>query len=106
MECRIPGSDVNPYLACAALLAAGLKGIEDKLELEPELSGDMYAAKGIREIPKTLREAADRLNGSAMLREAFGDDVIDHYQHACQWEISETDRVVTDFERQRGFERA
>jgi glutamine synthetase len=106
VECRIPGSDVNPYLACAALLAAGLKGIEDKLELEPELSGDMYAAKGIREIPKTLREAADRLNGSAMLREAFGDDVIDHYHHACQWEISETDRVVTDFERQRGFERA
>jgi glutamine synthetase len=106
VECRIPGSDVNPYLACAALLAAGLKGIEDKLELEPELSGDMYAAKGIREIPKTLREAAERLNGSAMLREAFGNDVIDHYHHACQWEISETDRVVTDFERQRGFERA
>lgn len=106
VECRIPGSDVNPYLACAALLAAGLKGIEDKLELEPELSGDMYAAKGIREIPKTLRDAAARLNTSAMLREAFGDDVIDHYHHACQWEISEMDRVVTDFERQRGFERA
>lgn len=106
VECRIPGSDVNPYLACAALLAAGLKGIEDKLALEPELSGDMYAAKGIREIPKNLRDAAARLTGSKMLRDAFGDDVIDHYHHACQWEISETDRVVTDFERQRGFERA
>ena len=106
VECRIPGSDVNPYLACAALLAAGLKGIEDKLALEPELSGDMYAAKGIREIPKNLRDAAAKMNGSKMLRAAFGDDVIDHYHHACEWEISETDRVVTDFERQRGFERA
>lgn len=106
VECRIPGSDVNPYMACAALLAAGLDGIEKKMELEPELRGDMYAAKGIREIPKTLREAADLMNRSAMLRAAFGDDVIDHYHHACQWEISETDRVVTDFERQRLLERA
>ncbi|MBE0555566.1 MAG: glutamine synthetase [Rhodobacteraceae bacterium] len=106
VECRIPGSDVNPYMACAALLAAGLDGIEKKMELEPELRGDMYAAKGIREIPKTLREAADLMNRSAMLRTAFGDDVIDHYHHACQWEISETDRVVTDFERQRLLERA
>jgi len=106
VECRIPGSDVNPYLACAALLAAGLDGIEKKMALEPELSGDMYAAKGIREIPKTLRDAADLMTGSAMLRAAFGDEVVDHYHHACQWEISETDRVVTDFELQRGFERA
>ena len=106
VECRIPGSDVNPYLACAALLAAGLDGIEKKMALEPEMRGDMYSAKGIREIPHTLREAADLLNGSAMLREAFGDDVVDHYHHAAQWEISETDRVVTDFERERLLERA
>ena len=106
VECRMPGSDVNPYLACAALLAAGLDGIERKLPLEPEMKGDMYAAKGIREIPKNLREAADLLHGSAMLRAAFGDDVIDHYHHAAQWEISETDRVVTDFEVQRLLERA
>ncbi|WP_225029060.1 glutamine synthetase family protein [Xinfangfangia pollutisoli] len=106
VECRIPGSDVNPYLACAALLAAGLEGIEQKLELEPEMSGDVYAAQGVREIPKTLREAAERLDGSAMLRRAFGDDVVDHYVHAAKWEISETDRVVTDFERQRLLERA
>ncbi|NEY90442.1 glutamine synthetase family protein [Tabrizicola oligotrophica] len=106
VECRIPGSDVNPYLACAALLAAGLDGIEKKMELEPELKGDMYAAQGIREIPHTLREAADLLNKSAMLRAAFGDDVVDHYHHAAQWEISETDRVVTDFELQRLLERA
>jgi glutamine synthetase len=106
VECRIPGSDVNPYLACAALLAAGLDGIEQKLELEPEMKGDMYSARGIREIPHNLREAADLLHGSAMLRAAFGDDVVDHYHHAAQWEISETDRVVTDFELQRLLERA
>jgi glutamine synthetase len=106
VECRIPGSDVNPYLCCAALLAAGLTGIEQKLELEPEMTGDMYHAAGVREIPKTLREAADRLLGSKMLRAAFGDDVVEHYHHAAQWEISETDRVVTDFELQRLLERA
>jgi glutamine synthetase len=106
VECRIPGSDVNPYLACAALLAAGLDGIEKKMELEPELKGDMYSAKGIRKIPHNLREAADLLNQSTMLRAAFGDDVVDHYHHAAQWEISETDRVVTDFELQRLLERA
>jgi len=106
VECRIPGADVNPYLACAALLAAGLDGIDRKLDLEPELSGDMYSAKGIREIPKNLRDASALLNGSKMLRAAFGDDVVDHYVHACEWEISETDRVVTDFELQRLLERA
>jgi len=106
VECRIPGSDVNPYLVCAALLAAGLEGIEKKLALEPEMRGDMYTAGGVREIPKNLREAADLLHGSAMLRAAFGDDVVDHYHHAAQWEISETDRVVTDFEIQRLLERA
>ena len=106
VECRIPGSDVNPYLACAALLAAGLDGIEQKMALEPEMRGDMYSAKGIREIPHNLREAADLLNKSQMLRQAFGDDVIDHYHHAAGWEISETDRVVTDFERERLLERA
>ncbi|GAB1479929.1 glutamine synthetase family protein [Paracoccaceae bacterium] len=106
VECRIPGSDVNPYMACAALLAAGLDGIEKKMALEPEMRGDMYAAKDIREIPRTLRDAAALLHGSAMLRAALGDDVVEHYHHAAQWEIAETDRVVTDFERQRGLERA
>ncbi len=106
VECRIPGSDVNPYLTCAALLAAGLEGIEKKMELEPEMKGDMYQAGNIREIPHNLREAADLLNGSAMLRRAFGDDVVDHYVHNARWEISETDRVVTDFELQRLLERA
>jgi hypothetical protein len=93
------GSDLNPYLACAALLAAGLDGIERKLELEPErLAATCTHRDGIREIPHNLRESRRCCTGSQMLRAAFGDDVVDHYHHAAQWEISEQDRVVTDFE--------
>ena len=106
IECRIPGSDVNPYLTCAALLAAGLDGIERKLELPPETRGDMYAADGLREIPTNLRDAAAALEGSEMLRRTLGEDVVAHYLHAARWEIAETDRVVTDFELQRLLERA
>lgn len=106
VECRIPGADINPYLCLAALLAAGLAGIEARLPLEPEAKGDNYHADGVREIPRSLREAADLLAGSAMLRSAFGSDVVDHYVHAARWEVAEMDRVVTDFELARGFERA
>ncbi len=106
VECRIGGSDLNPYMACAALLAAGLDGIERKLELEPEMKGDMYHAEGIREIPKTLREAADLAEDSVWLRQALGAAVVGHYVHAARWEVTETDRVVTDFELKRGLERA
>jgi glutamine synthetase len=106
VECRIGGSDLNPYLACAALLAAGLDGIENGLDLEPEMKGDMYSAQGIREIPHNLREAAELLNGSAMLRGAFGDEVVDHYVHAARWEVSESERAVTDWDLRRGLERA
>ena len=79
---------------------------EPKSDLTPEMRGDMYRAPGIREIPKNLRDAAALMHGSKMLRAALGDDVVDHYHHACQWEIAETDRVVTDFELQRLLERA
>ncbi len=106
VECRIGGADLNPYIACAALLAAGLDGIERKLALEPEQKGDMYATDGLREVPATLREAADLTGNSDWARAAFGDDVVDHYVHAARWELSEADRVVTDFELQRGLERA
>jgi len=106
VECRIGGADLNPYLACAALLAAGLDGVENKMELEPELRGDMYGAEGAREIPKTLREAAELAAGSDFLRSALGAEVVEHYVHAARWEISEHDRVVTDWEVQRGLERA
>jgi glutamine synthetase len=105
VECRIGGADLNPYVACAALLAAGLDGVERKLALEPEMRGDMYSTEGVREIPQTLRAAADLLEGSGMLRAAFGDEVVDHYTRAARWEVEEHDRVVTDWERKRLLER-
>ena len=106
IECRVGGADLNPYLACAALLAAGLDGIERKLELEPAISGDVYKAGRVREIPKNLRDAARLLKKSKMLRAAMGDFVVDHYTRAALWEIEEQDRVVTDWEVKRGLERA
>ena len=106
IECRIPGADVNPYLAYAALLAAGLHGIENGLELEPAFSGDAYKGKDIREVPKTLREALECLERSQVLRAAFGDQVVEHYLHCGRWEQFEYDRRVTDHELIRGFERA
>jgi glutamine synthetase len=106
VECRVGGSDLNPYLAMAALIAAGIDGIERKLELEPAFTGDAYGARDVREIPRTLRSAAVALNGSAMLRHAFGDDVVEHYVRAAEWEQEEYDRKITDWEVARGFERA
>jgi len=106
VECRVGGSDLNPYLAMAALIAAGIDGIERKLDLEEEFKGDAYGAQNARGIPKTLRGAAAELTGSEMLRTAMGDDVIDHYVRAAEWEQEEYDRRVTDWEVARGFERA
>ena len=98
VECRVGGADLNPYLAFAALLAAGLDGIENKMKLEPAFSGDAYdKSKKLREIPKTLREATDLLDGSKLLRKALGDDVVDHYIHTAKWEQFEYDRRVTDW---------
>ena len=105
VECRIPGADANPYLAFAATIAAGLHGIERKLDLEPRFEGNAYEAKRIREVPKTLREAIELLDKSKVLRAAFGDAVIEHYLHAARWEQFEYDRRVTDWERIRLFER-
>jgi glutamine synthetase len=106
VECRIGGADLNPYLAFAALLTAGLAGIEQKLEPGPAFVGDAYRGKRLREIPATLREATMCLRGSKMLRAALGDAVVDHYVRAAEWEQSEYDRRVTDWELRRGFERA
>lgn len=106
IECRIGGADLNPYLAFAALLAAGVAGIEQKLKLEPPFVGDAYVGKALTEVPKTLREATDLMRNSKMLRAAFGDDVIDHYVHNAEWEQFEYDRRVTDWELKRGFERS
>ena len=107
IECRIGGSDINPYLAQAAMLAAGMKGIADALELPPATTGDVYQdTAGGRHIPATLREATETLRNSAMLKEALGEDVVTHYTRAAEWEQEEFDRVVTDWEIARGFERA
>ncbi len=106
IECRIPGSDINPYLACAAQLAAGLKGIEEGLPLGEPVKGDLYGMDKVAEIPHTLRDATTKLRASKMLREAMGDDVIDHYTRAAEVEQEAFDAVVTDHEIQRGFERA
>ncbi|GGA52476.1 glutamine synthetase family protein [Pelagibacterium lentulum] len=105
IECRIGGADLNPYLAYAGLIAAGLKGIEDKLELDPPYAGDAYIGEDLRDVPKTLRAAISALEGSTMLREALGDQVVDHYVHTARWEQLEYDRRVTDWEVKRGFER-
>jgi glutamine synthetase len=106
VECRVGGSDLNPYLAFAAQIAAGISGIENKMTLEPEFKGDAYAAKKAREIPSTLRDAAVALKKSKMLRAAMGDEVVEHYVHSAEWEQFEYDRRVTDWEIGRGFERS
>ncbi|MDX2484439.1 MAG: glutamine synthetase family protein [Pseudodonghicola sp.] len=103
IECRVGGSDINPYLAMAALLAAGIKGIEEGLELQAPFKGDAYEGKS-GHIPHTLRDAREALLASDMLREALGDDVITHYARAAEWEIDDFNRVVTDYEVARGFE--
>ncbi len=105
VECRVGGSDLNPYLAMAAMLAAGLKGIEDRLELAPPTVGDAYGGETGR-IPQTLRDAYQTLKRSEFLRATFGDEVVDHYARAAEVEIEAFDRVVTDYEIARGFERA
>jgi glutamine synthetase len=106
VECRIGGSDLNPYLAIAGQIAAGIAGIEQKLELEPEFSGDTYQAEQARGIPTNLVAATKALSASSMLREAFGTEVIDHYVRAAEWEQESFEQVVTDYEVKRGFERA
>ena len=103
-ETRIPGGDVNPYLAFAALIAAGLHGIEQGLELPPPLEGNAYESDAER-FPSTLREAIDALEGGSMARVAFGDDVVDHYLNYARTEQRLFDEVVTCYERERLFER-
>ncbi|MCA0997724.1 glutamine synthetase family protein [Alloyangia pacifica] len=106
IECRIPGSDMNPYLACAAQLAAGLAGIEEKLDLPDPAQGDVYGMDDVPDVPSTLRAAILAFDGSKMMRAAFGDKVVDHYAHAAKIEQQDFDRAVTDYELARGFERA
>jgi glutamine synthetase len=103
-EHRVPGGDVNPYLAVAGLIAAGLHGVEQSLALEAPCTSNAYERKGAH-IPSTLREAAELWASSAVARGAFGDDVVDHYANMARVELATFDAAVTDWERYRGFER-
>lgn len=105
IECRLPGADVNPYVAYAAVLAAGLDGIERGIEPPPEFTGDAYAASDLPAMPSTLAEAVTAFERSEFARSAFGDDVADHWSHFWRTEVAAFDSAVTDWEHQRYFER-
>ncbi len=104
MENRVPGGDVNPYLALAAMLAGGLNGIEQKLELEDALVGNAYTSDKPK-VPHTLRAARDAFQGSALAKEALGQEVVDHYTNMADVELLAFESAVTDWELRRGFER-
>ena len=104
IESRIPGADINPYLTYAAAMASGLDGIRNQIEPPPMFAGDVYSARNLPQVPRTLREAIDALEGSRFAKAAFGDEVIEHYLHFFKTEQAEYDRVVTNWERARYFE--
>jgi glutamine synthetase len=104
VECRVPGADANPYLAFAAIIAAGLYGIENELATPPVFEGNAYADPTLPRVPATLREAIAALEKSALARTAFGDDVVDHYLNYARTEQRLFDEVVTCYERERLFE--
>jgi glutamine synthetase len=105
IECRVPGADVNPYLAYAAALAAGLDGIRNKTEPPAAFDGDVYQAADLPRVPHTLRDAEQLFARSDFAREAFGEDVHAHYAHFYDQEATAYDNAVTDWERWRYFER-
>ncbi|MDN5849275.1 MAG: glutamine synthetase family protein [Nitrococcus sp.] len=104
LENRVPGGDANPYLAIAAMIAAGLYGVDNKLVLEPACTGNAYTSDKPR-VPRTLNEAQALLGQSEMARAVFGQDVIEHYLNMAQVEIDAFECAVTDWEHFRGFER-
>jgi glutamine synthetase len=105
VEHRVPGGDVNPYLAIAALIAGALHGIDNALELEPAFHGNAYGDRAARRVPATLRDALARWEDSAVAGPAFGAETVEHYAHAARVEIAAFDAAVTDWELVRGFER-
>ena len=104
VENRLPGGDVNPYLAVAGMLAGGLHGIREELPLEEAFAGNAYTSDKAR-VPATLQEARELFLGSSVARAALGDDVVEHYAHAADVELAAFNGAVTDWERIRGFER-
>jgi glutamine synthetase len=104
LENRLPGADVNPYLAIAAMVASGLHGLERQLDLEPAFDGNAYESEKAR-VPGTLRDAQELFAQSGVAREAFGEDVVSHYVNAAEIELTAFEAAVTDWEKFRGFER-
>jgi glutamine synthetase len=104
VECRLPGADVNPYVAISAMIAAGLHGMDAELELEPPMAGNAYTSDKPR-VPGTLRDARDAFAASDVARDAFGEEVVAHYLNNAQVELDAFGAAVTDWERVRGFER-
>ena len=105
IECRVPGADANPYLAYAALLAAGLAGVERRIEPGAAFEGDAYAAQGLPSMPRRLHEAIEAFERSDLARETFGEAVLAHYLHFARTEQDAFEARVTDVERERYFER-
>src|SRR6266566_2643726 len=105
VENRVPGADANPYLAFAATIAAGLRGIQSRLKPPKLYEGNAYEDGTLPQVPKTLREAIAELERSKVARAAFGDRVVDHYLHTAQLEQQAFDQAVTDWELMRNFER-
>jgi glutamine synthetase len=106
IECRAPGADANPYLAFAVTLAAGLDGIQNKIEPPDLFEGDAYAAAELTHVPQTLNDAIQKLEASKWAKATFGEDFIGHYLHFFKTEQRKFDEVVTNWERARYFERA
>jgi glutamine synthetase len=104
VENRVPGGDVNPYLAVAAMIAAGLHGIDNELPLEPPVTGNAYADDTLH-VPHTLHDALDLWEKSGLAREAFGAEVVEHYANYARVELTAYEAAVTDWELRRGFER-
>jgi glutamine synthetase len=105
IENRVPGADVNPYLAVAAMVAGALKGIDNELSVENEYAGNAYEDVSAQRVPATLRDALELWEKSDAAREAFGDEVVAHYANNARVELAAFDAAVTDWELVRGFER-
>ena len=105
MELRVGGADINPYLAIAATLAAGMYGIENKLELKEEMiTGNAYEAKDAVKFPSSLEAATEKFANSKIAKELFGEVFVDHYANTRRWECKEFHKAVTDWELKRYFE--
>jgi glutamine synthetase len=105
VENRVPGGDVNPYLAVAAMIAAGLDGVDRELPLEPPVTGNAYRDEQAARVPHTLRDALRLWQDSELARQSFGPEVAEHYANYARVELAAYDAAVTDWELRRGFER-